>query len=339
MSGAGGATATVGGSIGFAGCAARPFAPTLTATLGGEIGPLGHPNVTVGLNARDGDSNLQGATVTLPRGIVADPANLQNACPREVFEATACSAAARASARRPRASAHPGADPRRCLPRPDPRAPAPGLGLSFTGRYTQRVLSTVRVNAQQRLVVGFDAIPDLPLRRLDMTIIGGAQGPIRSPRARARPVRVGCRVPGPRRAAVEPHDPGALPTARAKRAAITLSSKRGLSVRLTDLGGRTLHSMKVTLPTGFTIDRRRAGNRRASTVALTGSKGEDPHDRPDGAGLPLGEVGDGVNLRARCRHGARAARGKGKAVTVTVTVRLGFTDGTVQRQKIRVRAS
>ncbi len=37
----------------------------------------------------------------------------------------------------------------------------PGLGLSFTGRYAQRVLSTVEVNKDGRLVTNFASIPDL----------------------------------------------------------------------------------------------------------------------------------------------------------------------------------
>ncbi len=55
----------------------------------------------------------------------------------------------------------------------------PGIGMSFTGRYSQRVLSRVKVDrASGRLLTAFEAIPDLPLTSLDLTIDGGARGPI-----------------------------------------------------------------------------------------------------------------------------------------------------------------
>ncbi len=82
-------------------------APTLTASLSGETGPLGHPSSPWGLNARAGDSNLQASTVTLPRGIAADPANIQNACPEAVFRPPAVARRPRAWAPRPHASRSP----------------------------------------------------------------------------------------------------------------------------------------------------------------------------------------------------------------------------------------
>ncbi|MDO9357116.1 MAG: hypothetical protein Q7T55_25685, partial [Solirubrobacteraceae bacterium] len=87
-----GAVAFPTGQLSYSRCDALPFAPTLQATLTGETGPGGHPNVNVALNARGGDSNLKTATVVLPDGIAADLANLKNACPIESFNAVTCSA-------------------------------------------------------------------------------------------------------------------------------------------------------------------------------------------------------------------------------------------------------
>lgn len=340
ISGTGASSAPVGGTVSYQGCSTLPFAPTLTAALGGETGPLGHPNVTVGLNARAGDSNLQAASVTLPRGIAADPANIQNACPEATFQAAACSATARVGTTTARVGLTPEPIPGDVYLVKIPGMQLPGLGLSFTGRYTQRVLSTVRANSDGRLVVRFDPIPDLPLRRLDLTVTGGAGGPIRVAAGKCLDGAVWDASFRGQGGQVSSHTiPAPCPPHAAKRAAVTLSSSRGLSVRLTDLGGRNLHSMKVTLPNGFSLNRKRASNRRFRSLALDGGKATLKTTERTVQVFPSTtsttrltlKLGTGTVIRAKSLpKGSRA---------VTIEVRLAFTDGTVQRQKIRVRAA
>lgn len=336
----GGSSAQSGGAISYAGCGARPFAPTLTAALGGETGPLAHPTVTVGLNARPGDSNLQAAIVTLPSGIAADPANLQNACPERLFRAAACSAAARVGTATARVALTPEPIPGDVYLVKIDGMQLPGLGLSFTGRYTQRVLSTVRVDPAGRLMVRFDEIPDLPLRRLDMTIIGGAQGPIRVAAGACTPGAVWDAAFRGQGGQVSSHTiPAPCPPQAARRAAVTLSSASGLLVRLSDLGGRRLHSMKVTLPPGFRFNRARAANRRYRSVALNAGKATIKTTERTVQVFP--STTTTTKLTLKLGQGTVLRNGAAKAAprSVVVDVRLAFTDGTVQRQKIRVRAS
>lgn len=340
FTGAGGSSAEASGAITYDGCGALPFAPTLTAALGGETGPLGHPNVTVGLNARAGDSNLRGAEVTLPRGIAADPANIQNACPERTFQAAACSATARVGTTTARVGLTPEPIPGDVYLVKIDGQQLPGLGLSFTGRYAQRVLSTVRVGPDQRLVVRFDAIPDLPLRRLDLTITGGPQGPIRVAGGKCLAGSVwDASFRGQGGQASSHTIPAPCPPRAAKRAALTLSSTRGLSVRLTDLGGRNLHSVKVTLPQGFSFNRARAASRRYRTVALDGGKASVKATNRTVQVFPSGKATTRLSLKLGAGTVLRSSTGPAGSRSVTVDVRLAFTDGSVQRQRIRLRAS
>lgn len=340
FTGVGGSLAEAGGAITYDGCGSLPFAPTLTAALGGETGPLGHPNVTVGLNARAGDSNLRGAEVTLPRGIAADPANIQNACPERTFQAAACSATARVGTTTARVGLTPEPIPGDVYLVKIEGQQLPGLGLSFTGRYAQRVLSTVRVGPDQRLVVRFDAIPDLPLRRLDLTITGGPQGPIRVAGGKCLEGSVwDASFRGQGGQASSHTIPAPCPPRAAKRAALTLSSTRGLSVRLTDLGGRNLHSMKVTLPQGFSFNRARAANRRYRSVALDGGKATVKATNRTVQVFPSGTGTTRLSLKLGAGTVRRSSTRPAGSRSVTVDVRLAFTDGSVQRQRIRLRAS
>lgn len=336
----GGASADAVGAISYDGCASLPFAPTLTAALSGEVGPLGHPTVTVGLNARSGDSNLRGAEVTLPNGIAADPANIQNACPERTFQAAACSATARVGTTTARVALTPEPIPGDVYLVKIDGQQLPGLGLSFTGRYAQRVLSTVRVGPASRLVVRFDAIPDLPLRRLDMTIAGGPQGPIRVAGGKCLSGSVWDASFRGQGGQVSSHTiPAPCPPRAAKRAALTLSSARGLSLRLTDLGGRNLHSVKVTLPQGFAFNRARAANRRFRSVALDGGQATVKATNRTVQVFPSGTTTTRLTLRLGAGTVRRSSSSGSGARSVLVEVRLAFTDGTVQRQKIRLRAS
>jgi hypothetical protein len=329
------------GVIGFSGCDGMPFAPTLQATLTGETAALGHPNVSVSLNARAGDSDLSAATVTLPQGIVADTNNLKNVCPLDQFNAVACSALTRVGTATARVAVTPEPIPGDVYLVRIPGESLPGLGLSFTGRYSQRVLSVVKANAQQRLVVRFDAIPDLPLRSLNMDIFGGRSGPIvvapgtcpagavwdASFTAHGRQVSSHT-IPSP----CAPHD--------AKRAAITLSSSYGLTWRQSDLGGRTLQAAKLTLPSGFEIVKARASRKQFQVVRLEGAAGKLAFTSKAVIVTPKTKTTQTVTVRLKAGSIRRTTplKPNEKARRVKVKVRLAFTDGTVQNQVVTVRA-
>lgn len=343
INGTGGESVTRTASIGYSGCAALNFAPTLQATLTGDVAPLGHPNVSVALNARDGDANLRSATVTLPRGVAADLNNIKNVCPREIFEIAACSASQRVGTATARISLTPEPIPGDVYLVRIPGQTLPGLGLSFTGRYAQRVISTVFVNGEGRLVARFDWIPDLPLRRLDMTITGGRSGPIQLSKEPCRDGAVwDASFAGHGGQASSHTIPAPCAPHEARKSAITLSSISGLRWRIADLGGRTLQSAKLTLPGTFTFVRKRARLKQYQVVQLSTGKGKlavtskavvlSPQTktaRSLSVKLKPGSVGRTGKIKVNSRSPLRR---------VSVKVRLGFTDGTVQNQTIVVRA-
>lgn len=329
------------GAVSYTGCESMPFAPTLSATLLGETGPLGHPQVRVSLNARGGDSTLKGAMVTLPRGIAADPDNLQNICPRAVFDAVACSASQRVGTATARVAVTPEPIPGDVYLIQTDGERLPGLGLSFTGRYAQRVASSVKVNSEQRLVVRFDTIPDLPLRSLDMDIAGGKYGPIRFSSAPCQPGSLWDAAFVGHGGQVASHTIAApcAPTT-AKKSAITLSSISGLTWRISDLGGRNLQTAKLTLPAGFVFVRSRARSRQYQVVKMTGATAKVTVTSRAVILTPRTKTTRSLSLKLKQGSVARTTKVAANSPLrrVKVKVRLGFTDGTVQNQTVTIRA-
>ena len=333
-----GQSTVAGGQATYDGCDSLPFAPTLQATLTGETQPLGHPNVSVSLNARAGDANLRAATVVLPEGIAADPANIKNACPLPSFEAVICSASTRVGTATARVSLTPELIPGDVYLVRIPGESLPGLGLSFTGRFSQRVLSVVKVQ-NGRLVTRFDAIPDLPLRRLDMDIFGGRFGPIQVSPGICKEAAVWDASFASHGRQVSSHTiPATCPARPAKRSAITLSSVYGLSWRLTDLGGRSLQSAKLTLPAGFQIVKARASRRQYQTVKLAGAAAKLSFTSRAVIVVPRTKTTRTLALRLKAGSIRKTSSAGSAARRVKIKVRLGFTDGTVQNQTITVRA-
>ncbi len=337
-----GAVTSPGGQITYDRCDARPFAPTLQATLTGETTAGGHPNVNVALNARAGDSNLRSANVVLPTGIAPDVNNIQNSCSLAEFNAVTCSANARVGTATARVSLTPEPIPGDVYLVKVPGEALPGLGLSFTGRFAQRVLGVTRIEPKsQRLIVRFEAIPDLPLRRLDLDIFGGAKGPIKVASGTCPESAVwdaSFAAHGPQ---VSSHTiPATCAPRPAKRSAITLSSTYGLSWRLVDLGGRSLQSAKLTLPAGFAIVKARASRRQYQSVKLAGAAAKLSFTTKAVIVATTGKTTRTLTVRLKAGSVKRTSPLAAKQGTrrVKLKVRLGFTDGTVQNQTITVRA-
>ncbi len=59
-------------------------------------------------------------------------------------------------------------------------------------------------------------------------------------------------------------------------AAVRLTDRRGLSVRLFDFGGRKLRYVKATLPAGWRFDRARAKRKGALWVRMNGATTTSP---------------------------------------------------------------
>lgn len=326
------------GAASYSGCEAPAFGPTLAANLTGDTVPRGHPTVEIGLTAREGDANLAAAVVRLPPNLAAELANVDNPCELALFNAADCSANTRVGTAVARVAVTGEPVPGDVFLVRIPGETLPGLGMSFTGRFAQRVIATVAYDKANRLVVSYSDVPDLPLRRLDMTITGGDRGPLRIVAGTCKKGMVwdaSFAAHGGQRSS---HTiPAPCPLANASRAKITLSSTKGMRVRLLDLGGRRLHSAKVTLPRAFGFVKSRASNRRYRSLRLGVGTGTIRVLPRSVQVFPKTKSADRLDLTLRngTVRGPKIRRGV-KAKSVLVEIRLAFTDGTVQRQRVRV---
>ncbi len=266
VTGEGGQTAAPAGTVRYTGCAELPFRPSLKATLTGENRPGGFPGMYVRLDSPEGDVGMRSASVTLPAGVAASLPNVKNPCPREDFDALRCAAGTRVGSAVARVSITPDAIRGDIFLIKVPGKTLPGLGLSFTGRYAQRVTSTVEVNKEGRLVTSFPAIPDLPLRSLEIQVDSGPRSPLQLPE--------GACAGGSNWDGAFTGQGGQTASAKtglqcAAGADARLSDKRGLTVRLFDFGGRRLQSLKATLPAGWRFDAKAAKAKGALWVRMT----------------------------------------------------------------------
>jgi hypothetical protein len=73
-----------------ANCLNLPFKPKLSLKLNGGTRRGDHPALKAVLNAREGDANIGGAVVTLPKSAFLDQAHIRTICTRVQFAAKAC---------------------------------------------------------------------------------------------------------------------------------------------------------------------------------------------------------------------------------------------------------
>jgi hypothetical protein len=333
ISGTGTATASPVGSVSYSGCGELPFRPSLKATLTGDNRPGGFPGMYVRLDSPEGDAGMRSASVTLPAGVAAALPNVKSPCPREEFDGLRCAASTRVGSAVARVSITPDVIRGDIFLIRVPGKTLPGLGLSFTGRYAQRVTSTVEVNKEGRLVTNFPAIPDLPLRSLEIQVDSGPRSPLQLPE--------GACAGGSNWDGVFAGQGGQAASAKtglqcAANADARLSDRRGLTVRLFDFGGRKLSYVKATLPAGWRFDTRAARRKGALWVRMNGAT---PKLRLTARSLTA-YSGATSATDLRVKIGGRVVRATSpaarKAKSVSIPLRLAFTDGTVQTQTLTV---
>lgn len=332
-----GEIANSGGSVTYTGCGNLPFAPSLRATLTGDVKPSGFPGMYVEVTNRPGDTNLRATTVVLPEGVSAATANIQTRCSAENFAAYTCPAATKVGTATATISITDD------LVRGDifliqvPGETLPGLGLSFGGRYTQRVSSSVKINRQGRLAVEFGAIPDLPLRKLVVDVTGGPKGPLQLSRGDCA---IGTQWDGTftGQGGQTAVDRTGLRCAAAS--AVKVSDRRGFSLRNFDFGGRKLQSATITLPKGYAFIAKEAKGKGRSWARGAGTK---PKLKFGKTTLRIStKEKNATTLRVKVSGKAvrRTSRKKlKKKATVNVVVRFAFTDGAIQSQTIKAPAS
>lgn len=333
VTGDAGESASPTGSVTYTGCGNLPFAPKLRATLTGDNRPGGFPGMYVELTSPEGDSAIRTADVTLPKGVAAALPNVQNPCAREQFDVGTCPAASRVGTATAQVSIAPDTITGDIYLVRVPGKVLPGLGLHFTGRYAQRVVSTVQVNKDGRLVTSFPEIPDLPLRRLVIDVASGPKSPLQLPQGSCANGSGWTGVFTAQGGQTAKADTGLQCAAPAE---VRLDDKRGLTVRLFDLGSRKLQSAKATLPAGWRFDAKAARRRSTTWTRMTGASATLSVTKTAvTAKLRRGTATD-VRIKvagAAVRPATRAARTAKKGV---VKIRLAFTDGTVQTQESTV---
>ncbi|MEN0014294.1 MAG: hypothetical protein AAGC46_13075, partial [Solirubrobacteraceae bacterium] len=337
FTGDGGETATSSSSVSYTGCAARPLQPSITASLSGETKVLGHPQVNVSIKTRPGDTNLKSTTVMLPDGVSSDLKNIQTQCDPAAFNAAACPAATRVGSVTARVAITSDVLSGDVYLVRIAGQVLPGLGMSFTGRYTQRILSTIRIDKSKRLVTEFPSIPDLPLTQLDLTVAGGAKGPIQIGTACTADSSWDATFGGQGGQTYSVKVPAPCATIPVPAPKVTWSVKKGLTMTITPPTGKTLKSAKISMPSGFSL---RSGSSKSAKkiqkanikIKVTGGKAKT---KISSKNLSITGTGAGptkivVTLKPKGYKVTKAALKKfKKGKSVKVKVRIAGSNGTV----------
>lgn len=340
-----GATATANADVTYTGCAAKGFQPTLKAEFLGAIKEGERPTVHVQMTPRKGDSNLRSVNVLLPDGASAWTPNINGRkCSNANFVAGTCQANAKVGSVTATVAITPEKLTGDVLFVDIPGETLPGIGMSFTGRYTQRVLSRVKVDrATGRLLTAFEAIPDLPLTSLDLTIDGGARGPIQfSDEVCKAPsswdaslsgqggqtsklaIPFDCSVPDP-------------------AASLSWSRSRGLSLTVSAPSGKSLSSLRITLPAGLKIAKSKSSVKKNVQVTATGGKAKS---RITSRTLSITPTGDGVTkIKLAIKPAGYSLSGslkrkglkKGTKLTVRTAIGLSGKPATAKSLTVKVR--
>jgi hypothetical protein len=282
LSAASGATANVTAGYQVGNCGALAFEPAFDAAVTGQTGDKGRPTIQVRIENAAGSGAMRQTIVTLPKGIGVDLAQIPRACPQDTFLAGGCPDIAKiGKVAGALAIADDALTGDLYLLKPAAGKVLPGLGLSFTGRFAGRVIGSNAVDSKTgQLITQFEAVPDLPLTRLQIDIAGGTGGPViatpelcgadqvtfaarfaaHSGQSAARTVNTSC---GSTLAALGPRITGRLSGVRKGRPVVNLSGKAPT--------GKAITRVDLTIPKGWTLasQRGRKGSRYAKVTKLS----------------------------------------------------------------------
>lgn len=176
-----GAVAPVTAPYQPSGCDQIPFAPKVSAVIGGgpkETAINGHPSLDVTVTQQPGEANSSKMEVVLPEGIAADSERLRSVCTLADYAKDACApdtVKGTATAWSP------------LLPEPlrgpvtfvqIPGKPLPGLRIKLQGALSIELTGTVAFGDKNRLVNVIDPIPDTPLSKFTLSLQTGPQSPL-----------------------------------------------------------------------------------------------------------------------------------------------------------------
>ena len=346
LSADGGQSASRSVDVTYTGCAARGFAPTMKATLTGDLKPKGHPELRVAITTRPGDTNLKSASVMLPDGVVADLPNVQQSCAPEAFNAGACPASNRVGSATARVAITSEVLSGDVYMVKVPGATLPGIGVSFSGRYTQRLLSKVRIDGKTgRVITEFDAIPDLPLTAFELVVAGTPKSPIViSKECTADTSWDGSfRGQGGQSASAKV----VVPCAVAPKPSLKWSKKKGLTLSVSGAGSASIRSAKLTLPSGFTVKTGKSAKAKKALkanvkVKATGAKVKTKVLSKSLSATSSGAGAKKVTFTIRPKGysvSKKAAKSFKKGKTLKLKVRVAGSNGKVFSSTVSVKVS
>ncbi len=297
------------------------------------------------MTARAGDSNLKATTVTLPDGLGVDLANAKNACAQADWNAGTCGAIARVGSATARVRITNEAIPGDVYLVTVPGKSLPGLGLNFTGRYAQRLLSTNQI-INDRIVTTFASIPDLPLTSLELNVSGGAKGPLvylKGVCAKASSFQTAFTAQGTQTATRTQPFTCTAANAPSTGPSIRWFAARGFSATVSAPAETSIQSMKLTLPKGFRFVTGSSSTiKRYLRITTTGGSVKT---RISKTSLSLvrsttpGPATAQVNVKARGikpPKGRKYRKGLKRGMKITLRVRTAYVNGKTSTTSVPV---
>jgi hypothetical protein len=169
-----GATASPSAPFQVANCADLSFGPRLSLRLSGGMKRRGHPAIHAVLRTSPGEANSRRLSVTLPRGQLLDNAHIGTVCTRFDFSSGACPEGSRIGTAEVTTP---------LLDQPlsgkvylrSSSNELPDIALDLEGQFDVEAAGRVD-SVNRRLRVTFGTVPDLPLSRVELDLLGGAKG-------------------------------------------------------------------------------------------------------------------------------------------------------------------
>jgi len=338
-----GASATASAPYQAERCDALAFSPTISATLGGrgQTGPKAKPALKTVITVPPGHAATRSVSVTLPAVVGVDLARVASKCTLAQATAGACPPAARVGSARADTSLLPVPLTGDVYLADVAGQQLPGLLVRFTTPARLDLAGTTEFTPQG-VKSTFAGVPDVPLERFELSLVGGKGGALITPTG----VDL-CTDPRPRirgeftshSGAKASHAERVVIAGCGPRAGLTLKRLRGrrpslrLSVRRRT-GDPKLASVRLRLPRALQVRPERVarglrarGDGRRIKAALT-RKGVLTARAPRGA----------ERIVVRLRKGAfRARRGARKRPSLSFRLRVVDVAETVTKQTLAVR--
>lgn len=322
-----GATATASAPYRSTACNRVPFRPRLggVAATRGQLAKGAHPTVTALVTQTENEINARAVTVTLPKEIGVDIANLNRTCP-EGEDCGDRNVVGTATAVTPLLPIPLTGQVRLVTPR---GGGLPQLKLDLKGLLSLTLTGKTALSPEGRVVNTFEGIPDVPLSRFELTIEGGDGGILLNNRR----LRCGEKLTGNAeftgQSGAEHRARGAFEVCgtiseAASRTAKTRATARlrGKRLVVTVRGARKVNQVRIGLGRTMSISGRRAVSLKATKRARLAVKRRAVAVR----GL--------ASRKVVVRLGPKGLKGERKGRRITVKVKMGKQTATL-RPRIR----